>query len=161
VNEVPDIDVSVEIDAPAEQVWTLVSDLGRMADWSPQVVSTRIKGDGEIALGTRFTNLNQQGEMQWVTHAEVVRFDPGRELAFRVEENWAEWSLALEPTPTGTRVHQRRHAPDGISDLSRDLTEGFLGGQEAFTGVLRDGMTETLARLKAEAEAAASGVSAR
>lgn len=152
MNEVPEIETSIEIDAPAERVWAMVSDLGRMPEWSPQVVSTRIKGDGEVALGTRFTNLNEQGEMRWVTHAEVVRFDPGRELAFRIEENWAVWSFALEPAPTATRVCQRRSAPDGISDLSRDLTAGFLGGQEAFTGILRDGMTETLERMKAEAE---------
>ena len=67
MNEVPEIETSIEIDAPAERVWAMVSDLGRMPEWSPQVVSTRIKGDGEVALGTRFTNLNEQGEMRWVT----------------------------------------------------------------------------------------------
>ena len=75
MNEVPEIEASIEIDAPVERVWALVSDLGRMCDWSPQVVSTRIKGDGAIALGTRFTNLNEQGELRWTTHAEVVGFD--------------------------------------------------------------------------------------
>lgn len=156
MNEVPAIEASIEIEAPADRVWALVSDLGRMSEWSPQVVSTRIKSDSGVALGTRFTNLNEHGELRWTTHAEVVTFEPERELAFRIDENWAVWTFTLVATPTGTRVRQRRHAPDGISDLSRELTEGFLGGQDTFTGILRAGMAETLDRMKAEAEAPAA-----
>ena len=48
---------------------------------------------------------------------------------------------------------QRREAPDGISDISLRLTKVALGGQERFTGELRDGMRQTLARMKADAEA--------
>jgi len=145
---------AVEIDASPARVWELVHDVCRMSEWSPQVTSTRLRtGYDEVGLGARFTNRNHLGELVWTTHGEIVRFAPERELAFRIEENWAIWSFRLEPTAHGTRLVQRRELPEGISQLSVDLTEGFLGGQEQLTANLRDGMRQTLERLKAAAEA--------
>jgi uncharacterized protein YndB with AHSA1/START domain len=144
----------VDIHAPREQVWDLVSDVCRMPEWSPSVVSTRLRdGFDRVALGTQFTNRNTHGELTWTTHAEVVRFEPGRALAFRVDENWAVWSFTLTPTETGTLLTQRRETPDGISDLSRELTDGFMGGQDTYTETLLAGMRETLDRIRAAAEA--------
>jgi len=157
MTDVPTLQDHVEIDAPPETVWTLVGDPTRMADWSPQVDSTRLADGATVcALGTRFTNRNVQGELAWITHGEVVRHEPGRALAFRIEENWAIWSFELEPRPDGgTVLHQRREAPEGISELSRELTEAFLGGMDALTADLRSGMRETLIGIKTAAEALA------
>jgi uncharacterized protein YndB with AHSA1/START domain len=145
---------AIDVAAPPATVWALVSDVCRMAEWSPQVTSTRLRaGFDAVALGTEFTNRNRHGELEWTTHGTIVRFEPEREIAFRIEENWVVWSFRLEPTDTGTLLTQRRETPDGISQLSADLTDGFLGGQEAFTESMRAGMRETLEALKATAEA--------
>ncbi|GAA1547178.1 SRPBCC family protein [Nocardioides humi] len=144
---------SIGIDAPPATVWALVSDVRRMAEWSPQVTSTRLADGAQLGEGAAFTNRNQHGELEWTTHARIVRFEPERELAFRVEENWAVWSFHLEPDGAGTLLTQRRATPDGISEVSRELTEAYLGGVESFTGSLRDGMRQTLAGIKAAAEA--------
>jgi hypothetical protein len=125
-----------------------------MPQWSPQVTSTRLRaGFDEVALGAEFTNRNAIGELEWTTHAEVTEFVPGERIAFKVAENWVTWSFDLAATETGTRLTQRRIAPDGISDLSRDLTDGFMGGQESFTETMQDGMRETLERIKVAVEA--------
>lgn len=148
--DIPQLEASIDIAAPADAVWALVSDVRRMAEWSPQVASVRPKG--EPGLGQRFTNLNRAGDLEWVTHGEVVRFEPGRELAFRIEENWTVWSFSLSPEGDGTRLVQRRETPDGISPLSREFADAYLGGQEQFAATIREGMTETLASVKATAE---------
>ncbi|HXH77589.1 SRPBCC family protein [Nocardioides sp.] len=149
----PVLEQSIDITAPVNDVWELVSDVRRMPDWSPQVTSTRLRSGFETcALGAQFTNRNVHGELEWTTHAEIVRFEPEQELAFRVEENWAVWSFHLEATDGGTRLTQRREVPDGISDLSRELTDGFMGGQDAFSESLLSGMRKTLARIKTAAE---------
>lgn len=151
----PLLERSIEIEAPPAQVWALVSDVCRMPEWSPQVVSTRLRtGFARCELGTQFTNLNRHGELEWTTHGEIVRFDEGTELAFRVKENWAIWSFHVEAAgQDGTWLTQRRETPEGLSDLSLELTEGFMGGQQSFTAALRDGMRQTLERIKAAAEA--------
>ncbi|NYI46965.1 uncharacterized protein YndB with AHSA1/START domain [Nocardioides aromaticivorans] len=153
-SDVPTLQDHEPIAASPETVWALVGDPTRMAEWSPQVDSTRLAGDATAcAVGTRFTNRNVQGELAWITHGEVVRHEPGRALAFRIEENWAVWSFELEPTADGgTVLHQRRDAPDGISELSRQLTDAYLGGMETLTDTLRAGMRETLASIRAAAE---------
>ena len=150
----PILEHRIEIDAPPARVWELVSDVCRMSQWSPQVNSTRLRsGQDGIRLGTQFTNLNSHGDLEWTTHAAIVQFTTERELAFRIEENWVIWSFLLDVTSSGgTRLTQRRTTPEGISELSRELTDAFMGGQKAFTDTLRDGMRQTLERIKATAE---------
>lgn len=149
--EYAQLEESIEIAASPAQVWALVTDLPRMASWSPQVVKTFVQGP--VEQGTRFRNLNRRGLLFWPTSAKVVRFTPHTEFAFRVKDNKTIWSFTLEPTETGTRVVQRRELPDGISDISLKLTKVALGGQEKFSAELAAGMRQTLARLKADAEA--------
>ncbi|MEO5664424.1 MAG: SRPBCC family protein [Nocardioides sp.] len=149
----PLLEESIEIAASPASVWALVSDVRRMPDWSPQVTSTRLRAGFEtVELGAQFTNRNIHGELEWTTRAEVVRFTPEQELAFRVEDNWAIWSFALAASDTGTVLTQRRELPAGLSDISKELTDGFLGGQDAFTESQLAGMRETLEAIKAAAE---------
>lgn len=146
------LEESIEIDAPPAQVWALVTDIPRMARWSPQVVRSKVKG-GEVKPGARFLNLNRDRVLLWPTNGKVVRFEPHTDFAFRIRENKSIWSFHLEPTPSGgTRLTQRRETPDGISAASVKLTKLALGGQERFTQTLREGMRQTLERIKAEAE---------
>lgn len=157
MHEVPDLEAVVDIAAPAARVWDLVSDICRMNEWSPQVQSTRLRsGFEQVAVGSQFTNRNTLGELAWTTHAEIVALTPEQELTFRVEENWVVWSFSLAPAAGGTRLTQRRTAPDGVSDLSHELTVGFMGGHDAFTETMRSGMSATLAAIKAAAESTVS-----
>ena len=148
--DVAPIEATIEIDAPPAKVWSLVSDLRNMARWSPQVVKTFVKAP--VGEGSKMFNINRRKLLVWPTQAKVVRFVPEQEIAFRVKENFTIWSYSLEPTATGTRLVARREAPQGISDVSVNLTKAALGGVDAFTTELQQGMGETLAKIKADAE---------
>ncbi len=148
--DVAPIEATVEVAAPPAKVWALVSDLRNMARWSPQVVKTFVKAP--VAEGSTMFNINRRKLLVWPTQAKVVRFVPEQEIAFRVKENFTVWSYQLEQTGTGTRVTSRREAPHGISDLSVGLTKRALGGVDVFTEELRQGMRETLEKIKADAE---------
>ncbi|MGX9675443.1 SRPBCC family protein [Mycobacterium sp. HM-7] len=152
-NPQPVLEESIDIAAAPDEVWTLVSDVRRMAEWSPQVESTRLRGGAEqVADGVEFTNLNSNGTFQWTTHGTVVRLDSGREIAFRIKENWAIWSLRLEPTAGGTKLTQRRENPDGSPAETVQVIDAYLGGQDVFTQSMRDGIRQTLQAIKAAAE---------
>lgn len=148
----PLIESSVEIAADPVRVWALVSDLPRLAQWSPQVVKSVVRGGGGVQQGVRLFNINRRGLLVWPTRSRVTVFEPHRRIAFRVEENFSVWSFELEPTDTGTRLTQRRETPDGLSGLSLKLTERFFGGQQNFGEELAQGMRRTLERVKVEAE---------
>lgn len=146
----PLLEDSIEIAAPPATVWAAVSDLRRMPEWSPQVESTRLRhGAADVAAGVEFTNLNIHGELKWTTHGTVVRMEDEREIAFRIDENRVVWSFYLEPTAGGgTKLTERRECPDGISEQSLQLTDAYLGGQQAFTEIMRKGIRQTLLAIK-------------
>jgi uncharacterized protein YndB with AHSA1/START domain len=148
-----ELSATITIDAAPEKVWALVSDLPRMAEWSDQVVKTKVIG-GEVKLGARFVNLNRQGWKYWPTTAKVVRLEQNADFAFRISENRTVWSFQLVDNGDGTtEVTHRREEPEGISGLSKGLTKAVLGGQDAFRAELQAGMAGTLAGIKATAEA--------
>ena len=126
-----------------------------MSSWSPQVWKTIIRDDDRVQLGTRTLNINRDGFLVWPTRSKVIRFDPHTHFAFRIKDNRTIWSFTLEPTGSGTRIIQRRETPDGVASNSQRLTKWFMGGTSKFQGGLREGMRQTLQRIKAEAEAAA------
>lgn len=153
------IEDSIEINATPEHVWSLVSDIPRMAKWSPQVVRSTVKG-GVVKQGATFSNLNKQGLKRWPTGGKVVRFQPptadtAGDFAFKIRENKTIWSFELAPTADGgTKLTERRETPEGVSGVSMFLTKVVLGGQKGFTEELRRGMRQTLERIKVEAEQA-------
>lgn len=153
--DLPTMEHQIEIDAPPAQVWALLSDVRRMCEWSPQVVSTRLRaGYDTVGLGTEFTSRNQHDGKEWTTHAKVVRFEPDRALAFRVAENYTIWTYELAPSgESGTLLTQRREAPDGVSELAFGYVESELGGVKDFLPAVAAGGRDTLAALKAAAEA--------
>ena len=150
----PLLEETVEVAAPPSRVWDLVSDLPRLAEWSPQVVRSIARPRGPVRSGTRLLNLNRRGLLLWPTRAEVVRFEPGTHVAFRIKENGSTWSFTLEPLRDGgTRLVQRREAPYGIHTASKRLTDLLLGGEATFQAELRAGMRATLAGIRETAEA--------
>lgn len=146
-----ELEATIDIDASPAQVWALVSDLPRQAEFSDQVVRTFVPGG--VRLGATMVNVNRQGWKFWPTTAKVVRFDPQREIAFRVRENRTVWSYRLVPSGSGKTLVHRRETPDGISGLSLNLTKYVLGGVPGFTRALQEGMQQTLTRIKRTAEA--------
>ena len=152
----PLLEQSVEINADRATVWSLVSDVSRMPEWSAGVTGVRYKGDGpHPQLGSEFTNRNELGELVWVTHGQITAFDEDERLTWRIKENWAVWSLHLADAGDGrTLLTQRSETPEGISEISHELTDGFMGGQEQFQAQLLDSMAATLDGIRAAAESA-------
>ena len=144
------LELSTEIDAPIDRVWAIVSDLKRMGEWSPQCRKMVVFGD--VRPGTRTLNINRKGMLVWPTNAKVVALDPKERIAFRVSENKTVWSYVLEATESGTRVTERREAPNGTTGFSQFFVRMFLGGNAGLESDLKRGMEMTLARIKTEAE---------
>ncbi len=148
----PLLQAQIDIDAPTDKVWNLISDFSRMPQWSPQC--RWMKARGPLRPGTRTINLNRRGLLFWPTTCTLTDVTPQKKLAFRVDVNGSEWSYELEPTATGTRVVESRRAEHGIKPLSTFLQDKMMGGLENFEKELVDGMNASLSRIKAAAESA-------
>lgn len=148
----PLLQAEITIDAPVSKVWELVSDFGRMPDWSPQC--RLMKPLGQVRPGTRTLNLNRRNKfMVWPTTCTITEVVPEQKLAFKVDANRTVWSYELEPTASGgTRVIESRHAENGTTAVSNLLVKTLMGGVPSFEQELVDGMNVSLARIKAAAE---------
>jgi len=148
------VSVTTEIHAPAEQVWTMVADLPRMKEWSPENDgAVWRKGATEAAPGASFAGSNRQGTKSWSTVGTIVDCEPGRTLSFRVTAvgmKVALWSYRFEPTDSGCRVTETWTDERGA--LAKALGRPVSGVADR-TIHNRAGMEQTLANLKAAAEA--------
>jgi uncharacterized protein YndB with AHSA1/START domain len=140
----------IDIDAPVSKVWSLVSDLSRMPQWSPQCRMMKLLGP--LRPGTRTLNLNRRNMLFWPTTSTITEVVPERKLAFRIPLNTSVWTYELEPTATGTRLVETRHAENGVTAISTAATKAALGGVDSFEKELVDGMNQSLKRIKAAAE---------
>ena len=147
-----ELQATIDIAAPSEKVWEIISDLKRMGEWSPQCRMMRVRGP--VGHGTKTFNLNRKGLLFWPTTSKVVAFEPNKHLAFRVNENKTVWSYELSEADGVTTVTERRRSPAGTSKVSSALVKYAMGGTEDFEVEMVEGMKLTLARIKSEAESA-------
>jgi uncharacterized protein YndB with AHSA1/START domain len=146
----PLLQAEIDINAPVEKVWQLITDLNRMPEWSPQC--RMMKALGPVRPGTRTVNVNRRHLLFWPTTSTITEMIPQKKLAFRVNANNTIWSYELEPTSNGTRLVESRHAENGVKPASNFAVSALFGGVPNFERELVGGMNASLARIKAAAE---------
>jgi uncharacterized protein YndB with AHSA1/START domain len=149
--------VTVDIAAPPERVYALVSDITRMGEWSPECTGcTWTKGATGPEVGARFKAKNKGGRGPgWGNTPVVTAADPGAKFAFNRSGPGIgsyTWTYVLEPTGTGTRVTESFDAEKPLGPFMTWLTMKWTGSEDRDAD-LHAGMTTTLARIKAAAEA--------
>jgi hypothetical protein len=133
----------IEIDAPAERVWQLLTDFENMPDWSPSM--DEIKGEPVTGarLEIRFASPNGKGGMR--LKPRVLKAEPNREL------RWlghvvipglfdGEHIFTIEPLD-GDRVRfvqRERFTGLLVPFLSRSLDNGTREAFEAMNRALKE-----------------------
>jgi hypothetical protein len=99
---------SIDIAAPSERAFSLLSDLPGMGRLSPENTGgTWLDGATGPRVGVRFKGTNSRDDDSWSTVAKVTRCDPPKDFAFDI--TWhrfriSRWEFSVEPTETGCRV---------------------------------------------------------
>ena len=146
--------VTVAMDAPAEKVWNLVSDVRNTGKFSPETFEAEwLDGATGPALGATFrghVKRNEIGPVYWTT-CRVTACEPGREFGFEVllgDRPVNNWHYRFVPAGGGTEVTESFHMSEGwMTTLF-----GLFGGQLRTRRNVRD-MRKTLERIKAVVEA--------
>ena len=160
--DMPTVEVSTWIEAPAEHVWRLVSDIGLMPGLSRELQSAEwLDGVSQPAVGARFLGRNKHDALgEWSTTSYVVQHDPCRVFAWAVqdpEQPSATWRFTLRPGPGGTTLSQWVRLGPGRSGLSFAIDQMPDKEQKIVFVRMREfeeSMTRTLAAIKALAEQA-------
>jgi uncharacterized protein YndB with AHSA1/START domain len=95
--------MTIDLAAPPDRVWSLVSGFAEAATWRTDVTAVRL--DAPAAGGAlRFTESSSQGEVTF----EVVSQDAPRRQVVRIVDDdqpfGGTWTWTLEPAGAGTRL---------------------------------------------------------
>lgn len=153
--------VSVDIAAPPQRVWQLVSDITLMPHLSEELLGVEwAAGFDGPGLGAQFLGRNRHRAVgEWTTRSQIVAFDPERVFSWAVgntETPSATWTFELAPTAAGTRLTYTARigpGPSGVTMLI-DRSPGRAG--EIIAGRLaqfRAAMRATLTGIRERAEA--------
>jgi len=147
-------EVTRQIAATPEQVWSLVADVTRMDQWSPVIVRCEWIGDASgPEVGARFVGHNRQSGARWSRECVITASDPGRELAFETLFRGApstRWRYRFEPAGDGTMVTESYEIvsmPTWVRAVRR-----LPGMVERSRRDARKGMESTLERIGEVAE---------
>jgi hypothetical protein len=145
--------VSVHIDADPMTCWSIASDVTRIGELSPETFEAEwLDGATGPAVGAKFrghVKRNQRGPTYWTT-CTVTKCEPGKEFEFGVGTDRLTvntWGYRFAPTNGGTEATEYFQLADV---LPTRIYWALLGWARGKTN--RDGMTQTLNRLKAVAE---------
>jgi hypothetical protein len=135
-------EVTTQIAATPEKVWSLVADVTRMDEWSPVIVRSEwVGGASGPEVGARFVGHNRHMGARWSRECAITACDPGRELAFETffrGEPSTRWRYRFEPSEAGTSVTESyeviampmwvrtlRRVPGMIERSRRDARRGM------------------------------------
>jgi uncharacterized protein YndB with AHSA1/START domain len=145
--------VTVHMNAPAEKIWDLVSDVTQIGRYSPETFDAEwLEGATGPAVGAKFrghVKRNGKGPIYWTT-CTVLASEPGKEFTFGVgpsDKPLNVWSYTMAPSGDGTDVTESfTLSPTWWLKLYWTL----LGWARGKTN--RNGMRTTLERVKAVVE---------
>ena len=124
-----DFDISVDISAPPDVVWSVMSDVERWHEWTASVRGIRLLNGGPLRIGSRalvrqpkfppafwkVTVLEAGRSFTWETAA------PGMRVYGR---------HTVEPGPAGSRANLHLHYEGAVGDflarLTRDITNRYI-----------------------------------
>ncbi len=147
------IEVSRDIAATPATVYSAISDVTRMGEWSEECYACEWHEgfDGPVE-GASFDGHNRNGDHEWTTQGLVIRADPDRAFAFECsmfEFHYSTWGYRIEPLDSGCTV----------TEWSEDLRpESALEFSERVSGIAdraqrnKETMKLTLERLARKLE---------
>ncbi|HTZ45137.1 MAG TPA: SRPBCC family protein [Jatrophihabitans sp.] len=163
-----DVHVEVTVASTPDQVYALVTDLGRSGEWSEECLGGSWISGEPATVGAVFQGENDRSadvvawapvvRGRWSTESEVVTAEPGRvfEWAMRTKTGARQesvWGFEIEPAPGGGSrlVHRfRMGAPtEGIQGITSEMSPAEK--EQFFTewgAKLHHDMAVTAGRLK-------------
>ena len=146
-------EVSLHMDAPAEKVWALVSDVTRIGEFSPETFDAAwTRGSTGPEVGAYFkghVKRNGVGPTYWAP-CRVTACVPNEVFEFSVgndEVTFNNWGYRIQPDGTGTRVTEYFRIEPNLPMRVYWMVLGPLRGRTN-----QRGMRTTLERMKAVVE---------
>jgi uncharacterized protein YndB with AHSA1/START domain len=155
---------SIDIAAPVEPVWLLVTDVARHPEFAgPKSITKVIDFDGPVEVGQRWVAHERFGPQKFDAPSDITAVDPQRRFSWvsfppakesnRGEGGRVHWAYELTPTAQGCRLtHTMRVLPPERGAWPMKAMYKLL----RLPDKQRAGVLTTLRNIKATAEATAA-----
>lgn len=105
-------EVEAVVPAPPEEVYAVVADVTRIAEWSHECHGAEwLDGATGPAVGATFRGTNKVNRFGWSRTCTITALEPGRRFGYRTSggtpPDSTAWTFEFHPHPAGTRVVQR------------------------------------------------------
>ena len=127
-------EISVDIGAPPETVWAVMSDPERWHEWTQSVRSIRLLDKGPLAVGSRaLVRQPRFPPALW----KVSAIEPGKSFTWKTGAPgaWVYGRHSVEAAAGGTRATLRLDYEGALgrllARLTRDITNRYLGYEAA------------------------------
>ncbi|GAB3299625.1 SRPBCC family protein [Epidermidibacterium keratini] len=122
----PSTSASVEIEAPADTVFRIVSDLNTPAHSSSEFRGAEWLDGAEPGVGARFRGRNEHPAIgAWETVAEVVAYEPNRVFGYEIPNDdgppGATWQYTIDERDAGVLLTQSVQMGPGPSGISKAI----------------------------------------
>lgn len=143
---------SLVVQASPDRLWSMVSDVTRMGEWSPETFRCEWLGEPGARVGAQFKGCNRLTLVgTWCSTATITACEPGRTFGFAVGKDPqnpnTDWHFSFQAAPEGatllTEGYRMLHEPWIVKVYYRLIRR---------RRELSEGVTTTLQRLKLAAE---------
>lgn len=132
------------IEAPAEDVFRYVTDIERLPDNNPDVVSVEFLTDSRTGVGTRFRETRRMGNREMVSEIEVTEYQANERARMVNDMNGTVWDTEFMVTPidVGTlfRITMDARPYKLVPRIMVPIMKGFFAkGIEKYADDVRSG----------------------
>lgn len=126
----PRIEVSEVIERPPEEVWDVVADPSRSAEWRASTTAVETLTEGTLREGARLRETSRFLGRSLVFELEITAFDPPHRMRTRTLSGpfQTESTLTLEPDGDGTHIRYEAHADAGLDGSFGALVDPVIAG---------------------------------
>lgn len=158
------VEVSIRIERRPEEVWDLITDVGRIGEFSPETVGAEwLDGASGPEVGARFQGKNKFAMFEWSRVCTVDESESPTRFGYKVGDRFdgsptGRWSFELAADGEATIVVQRYvHDPKGRSGTRLHAERDEAQAREIVgrrKNLVEHGMRTTLAAMKQALERA-------
>ena len=136
------ISTTIEIEAPVDTVWSVLTDLDHYTEWNPFIIASA----GNVAVGERLTNRMQNPGGKAMTLKPIVTEAQeghvfewlGRLVAPGIFDGRHRFELSATPSGGTRLVHSERFNGILVRLMKKSLDTKTLAGFEAMNAALKD-----------------------
>jgi uncharacterized protein YndB with AHSA1/START domain len=103
----PSATASIDIAAPPQRVYALLTDLDSFTDIAAETERMQLRSGSSMTVGAVFAGSNNNGKRRWTTKCKVTDAQPSVRFAFNVSHTGvpvSRWQYDIDSTSAGCRV---------------------------------------------------------